>query len=49
LGGENAALYAVLSGPSERPGIQILSRSGYLRELDRLSGALPSEVADPRW
>ena len=48
LGGENAAVYAVLSGPSERPGIQVLSRSGYLRELDRLGGALPSEAADPR-
>jgi hypothetical protein len=48
VGGENAALYAVLSGPSERPGVQVLSRSGFLRELDRLSGALPSEVADPR-
>jgi hypothetical protein len=48
VGGENAALYAVLSGPSERPSIQVLSRSGYLRELDRLSGALPSEIADPR-
>jgi hypothetical protein len=47
VGGENAALYAVLSGPSERPSIQVLSRSGYLRELDRLSGALPSEIADP--
>jgi hypothetical protein len=48
VGGENAALYAVLSGPSERPGMQVISRSGYLRELDRLSGALPSEIADPR-
>lgn len=48
VGGENVALYAVLSGPSGRPGIQVLSRSGYLRELDRLRGSLPSDVADPR-
>ena len=48
VGGGNMAVYAILSGSSERPGIQVLSRAGYLRELDRLVGALPSEVADPR-
>jgi hypothetical protein len=48
LGGESAALYAILAGPAKRPGMQVLSRSGFLRELDRLGGTLPIDVADPR-
>lgn len=47
MGGENAAVYAVLSGPSERPGVQVLSRSAYLRELDRIDGAQVPEGTDP--
>lgn len=48
MGGESATLYAMLSGPTKRPGMQVLSRSGFLHELDRLGGTLPTDLAEPR-
>jgi hypothetical protein len=48
IGGESTALYAVMTGPSARPGMQILSRAGFLRELDRIGGALPTDDREPR-
>jgi hypothetical protein len=48
VGGESPMLYAMISGPAKQPGVQVLSRSGFLRELDRLGGTLPAEVAEPR-
>ncbi len=48
IGGEHAALYAILTGSLDRPGVQVLSRAGFLRELDRLGGTLPTEATGPR-
>jgi len=43
LGEDRSVLYATFEGAAGEPQVALVSRGAFLRELERLGGALPSD------